>query len=161
MKKRILAWAFTALAVTVASVSIAGTATASEADVANQKLEQRLPAALSATRAAAPAVSGATVSRRRIRKMPTYVARYNSSEVARYVYEDPEFSWTEYGVRSCRRISRQRVDCYTFVAEDVYDDYGYYLDTILCDWFTASAYLRNGRLKLWSYSQECVLLSEV
>ncbi|MBK8293717.1 MAG: hypothetical protein IPK93_02680 [Solirubrobacterales bacterium] len=93
--------------------------------------------------------------------MPSYRARSNAFTVAEYVYTDPDMTWDDYGVRTCRRSSRSKVSCYSYVSEDLYDDYGYYLDTVLCDWFTASAYLRSGRMKVWTYSRECVLLSEV
>lgn len=104
----------------------------------------------------------ATISRRRLpRKMTNFVAKSKALEIAEYVYNDPEINWTGYGARSCKRQSRSRVDCYSYVYEEVYDDYGYYLDTILCDWYTASAYLRSGRLKVWTYARDCVLLSEI
>ena len=38
---------------------------------------------------------------------------------------------------------------------------GYYLDTILCDWFTTSSYKWNGRMKIRIEQPECVFLSEI
>ncbi|MGK2956519.1 MAG: hypothetical protein ACSLFI_12735 [Solirubrobacterales bacterium] len=92
--------------------------------------------------------------------MTTYKARSNALDVTEYIYLDSEFNWTDYGVRTCIRVSRPRVDCYSYVLEDLFDEYGYY-DTILCNWFTASAWLRSGGMKVWTHDTECVYLSEV
>lgn len=139
-------------------------ASASELSQAQDSVEARIiDATSSVAGSSASPKAGATVSRRkrkRVRRMTTGKARSNARRVARYVYLDPDLGLTEYGVRNCQRISRPRVDCYTYVAGPVYDD-GYYLDTILCDWITASAYLRSGRMKLWTYDRDCVPLSEV
>jgi len=93
--------------------------------------------------------------------MPVYKARSNARDSAFQVYRDPKFNFDRYGVEKCRRLSRSSVTCYTWVSEDVYDDLGYFLDTILCDWLTTSTYTWRGSMKVRPEQIECVLLSEI
>ena len=115
-----------------------------------------------ATKSFGPQDGGATTSgRKRLKYMPMYKAKNNARYAAYQIYLDPEFSFDSYGTGKCRRQSRSVVYCYTWASEDVYDDMGYYLDTILCDWFTTSSYKWNGRMKIRIEQPECVFLSEI
>ncbi|MDQ5895640.1 MAG: hypothetical protein QG596_1901 [Actinomycetota bacterium] len=109
-----------------------------------------------------PQESGASTSRRqRPKYMPMYKAKNNARYAAYQIYLDPEFNFDRYGTGKCHRLSRSSVYCYTWASEDVYDDLGYYFDTILCDWFTTSSYGGLGRMRIRIEQPECVLLSEV
>ncbi|MGA7398073.1 MAG: hypothetical protein WBW62_11560 [Solirubrobacterales bacterium] len=166
MNKRILLWAAAAVGGLLAIAIIpAGASATTNPDSAAKTVQKRLSTGIASITPAVADAGGATVSRKRgrkpVRKMTKVRAKNNATQLARYIFDDPEMYWTDYGVGACKRYSRPRVDCYSYVAEDVYDEYGYYLDTILCDWFTASAYLRSGKMKVWTYARECVLLSDV
>lgn len=115
-----------------------------------------------ADRSLEPRSSGASTSRRKRPKfMPMYKAKNNARYAAYQIYLDPDFSFDRYGTGKCHRLSRSSVYCYTWASEDVYDDLGYYFDTILCDWFTTSSYGGLGRMRIRIEQPECVLLSEV
>jgi hypothetical protein len=100
-------------------------------------------------------------SRKRPKFMPMYKARNNAKYAAYQIYLDPEFNFDRYGTGSCRRLNRSTVYCYTWASEDYYDDFGYYVDTMLCDWFTTSSYNRRGRMKIKIEQPECVWVSEI
>ena len=93
--------------------------------------------------------------------MPMYKAKNNARYTAYQIYLDPEFNFDRYGTGSCRRLNRSTVYCYTWASEDYYDDLGYYVDTMLCDWFTTSTYNRRGRMKIKIEQPECVWASEI
>lgn len=109
-----------------------------------------------------PADADASASRRkRPRFMPMYKARNNARYAAYQVYLDPEFDFDDYGVGKCRRLNRSAAYCYTWAAGDYYDDLGYFVDTMICDWFTTSRYDRSGRMKVKIEQPDCVWASEI
>lgn len=153
---------FVLVAVAIGGASGPGVASASTGTPASN------PAVASATEAALAAKafgqreSGATASRsKRPKFMPMYKARNNARYAAYQIYLDPEFSFDQYGVGKCRRSSRSVVYCYTWASEEYYDDLGYYLDTMLCDWFTTSSYNGRGKMRMKLEQPECVWVSEI
>jgi hypothetical protein len=104
---------------------------------------------------------GATTSRRRSPLMTNARARAEAMSSARQIYLSPEFAFDAYGVGDCFRMGRSQVRCYTWVSEDFYDSFGYYEDTMLCDWWTTSRYNWTGRLLVTMQQTDCVWLSEV
>jgi hypothetical protein len=116
----------------------------------------------SASKSGETGTDGATTSRRRPPRLMTVTrARNEARRSALDIYLDPTFTFDAYGTGTCRRINRSRVTCYTWVSEDIYDDYGYYFDTMLCDWMTTSYYTRWRSFGRSTSSPECVWLSEV
>lgn len=106
--------------------------------------------------------TGATASRRKRPKfMPMYKAKNNARYAAYQIYLDPEFNFDQYGVGKCRRSNRSVVYCYTWASEDYYDELGYYIDTMLCDWFTTSSYNGRGKMKMKIEQPDCVWISEI
>ena len=164
MKNRII---LSVLSVAVAGLSFTASGSASAlpgpasaASAADQRLDGAIPAAAGPARASA---TGANASgrRKRPRLMPLWRAQNNALDMAEYLYLDPEATWSDYGIGKCTRFSRSRVSCYSYVEEDFFDEYGLYVDTMLCDWFTTSYYPRFGRAKVVTSYPECVWLSEV
>ena len=104
----------------------------------------------------------ASASRARLpRYMPMYKARNNARYAAYQIYISPDFDFDAYGVGKCRRSNRSRVYCYTWASKDYYDDLGYFIDTMLCDWFTTSSYSWRGRMKIKIDQPDCVWISEI
>lgn len=122
-----------------------------------------LAGALADSRSARPATdASAHSSRRRPPKLMSFSTASNQARrSALDVYLSPEFNFDDYGTGKCYRLSRSRVSCYTWVSEDYFDEYGYYSDTMICDWFTESFWTWNRRLSVKSRQIECVWSSEV
>lgn len=148
---------FTLLTASVAIMLSAHPASASPVggDLANSE------AALSSKVFGEPETGAHASRRNRPRFMPMFKAKNNARYAAYQVYLDPEFNFDQYGTGKCRRLNRSKVYCYTWASEDFYDDFGYYLDTLLCDWFTTSTYNARGKMKIKIEQPECVWLSEV
>lgn len=143
------------------SISIAGPANATPVD----HLKTGLGEQLSTHDQAKGASVSAHLSRWRPRpkRMSVHFAYEQAMLSAEYAFSNPELALDDYGVGRCSRRNRSKVACYTWVSRDEYDDYGYYVDTILCDWFTTSYFDRGGkgRARVFEGQPECVLLSEV
>jgi len=145
-----------------ASAGASTTPTSTAAAAKSAALAKALTPGGAGSAAGAVTSVGAYSSRwKRPRQMSYFTAQSQARRSARLIYLDPEFTFDDYGAGRCLRNSLTMMRCYTWVSEDVYDDYGYYLDTILCDWMTVSWYQRTGRLQVRTTSTECVLLSEV
>lgn len=159
MKNRYVLWA----AAVAVAMSFPVVAQASVTEAKSGAIAERLSAHNRAVGTPDGAgTTGAATSRRRPARLMTVARASNEARrSARNIYLDPTFTFDDYGAGSCRRIGRSRVSCYTWVSEDIYDEYGYYLDTILCDWMTTSYFTRWGTFGRSSSSADCVLLSEV
>ena len=164
LKNRII---LSVLSVAVAGLSFTASGSASAlpgpasaASAADQRLDGATPAAAGPARASA---TGANASgrRKRPRLMPLWRAQNNALDMAEYLYLDPEATWSDYGIGKCTRFSRSRVSCYSYVEEDFFDEYGLYVDTMLCDWFTTSSYNGRGKMNMKIEQPDCVWISEI
>jgi hypothetical protein len=156
---------FAALLVSVAAAAILLPASSGAGPASTAAESAKIGQALEAHSAGGASSSAGTHSSRWARKRPRLMtfatAKAQAWRSARLVYIDPQFTFDDYGARGCYRNSRSMARCYTFVSEDLYDEYGYFADTIICDWFTVSWWTWAGRLRVKTTSPECVLLSEL